>query len=150
MTGAYPRIASLTNPTKKMSKSDLEKHSKILLTTPPDQIRATISRALTDSISGIYSSPDRPGVTNLLQILAALENKSVSGIEHEVRDLDMRKFKERIAESTISALSEIQSRYEQGRRDKSWLEKARKDGNERARHVASHRITQIKKVVGLI
>ena len=68
-----------------MSKSDGEKYSKILLTTPPDQIRTIISRALTDSLPGVYASPDRPGVTNLLSILAAFENKSIAEIEKEVQ-----------------------------------------------------------------
>lgn len=148
--GTYPRITSLTNPTKKMSKSDGEKHSKILLTTPPDQIRTIISRALTDSLPGVYASADRPGVTNLLSILAAFENKSIAEIENEVRDLNMRAFKERIAESIITALSEIQSRYNQVNRDKSWLERVRKEGNERARQISSKRITEIKRVVGLL
>ena len=150
IVGAYPRIASLTNPMKKMSKSEGEKYSKILLTTPPDQIRTIISRALTDSLPGIYVSPDRPGVTNLLSILAAFENKSITEVESEVRDWNMRKFKERLAESIITSLSEIQSRYNQVREDKLWLEKMRKDGNERARQVASQRIKEVKRVVGLL
>jgi tryptophanyl-tRNA synthetase len=135
---------------KKMSKSDGEKYSKILLTTPPDQIHTTIARALTDSIPGVYASFDRPGVTNLLHILAAFENKSVQEVEKEVSDLTMREFKARVSWSVISALSGIQTRYERVRGDKSWLEKARKDGNERARQVASQRITEIKRVMGLL
>ena len=150
MIGAYPRITSLTNPTKKMSKSDGEKYSKILLTTPPDQIRTIISRALTDSLPGVYASPDRPAVTNLLSILSAFENKSIAEIEKEVRDLNMRAFKERIAESIITALAVIQSRYNQVKEDKSWLERVRKEGNAKARQVASQRITEIKRVVGLL
>ena len=62
----------------------------------------------------------------------------------------MRAFKERIAESIITALSGIQSRYNQVKEDKSWLEKVRKEGNERARQIASQRITEIKRVVGLL
>jgi tryptophanyl-tRNA synthetase len=147
---AYPRITSLTNPMKKMSKSDGEKYSKILLTTPPDQIRTIISRALTDSLPGVYASPDRPGVTNLLSILAAFGNKSITEIENEVRDLNMRTFKERIAESIVIALSGIQSRYHQVKEDKLWLERVRKEGNERARQIASQRITEIKRAVGLL
>jgi tryptophanyl-tRNA synthetase len=133
-----------------MSKSDTDKYSKILLTTPPDQIRAIVSRALTDSISGIYSSPDRPGVTNLLQILAGLENKIIAEIEEQVQKLTMREFKERIAETIVNELSTIQSRYQEVRGDKSWLEVVRKDGNERARYIANQRITEIKTVMGLL
>ena len=133
-----------------MSKSDQEKYSKILLTTPPNEVRKIISRAVTDSIPEIYSSPDRPGVTNLLQILAAVENKSIIEIEKEARGLNIQFLKERIAEGIITELSGIQERYEQIRGDKSWLERAKKEGNEQARQVANERMIEIKRVVGLI
>lgn len=148
--GAYPRIASLTNPTKKMSKSDLEKNSKILLTTPPKTIRTIISRALTDSIPGVYSSPDRPGVTNLLNILAAFENFPVEKLEDEMREWKMREFKDRVAESVVSGLEGIQGRYEEVKGDKKWLERVRREGNEKARGIASERIKEIKRIVGLL
>lgn len=133
-----------------MSKSDPDNNSKILLTTPPNKLRSIILRAITDSSPGVYASPDRPGVTNLLQILAALENKTITQMEIEVHNMSMREFKERIAESMINALSGIQERYEEVRGNTAWLEKVRKDGNERARDIASRRIMEIKKVVGLI
>ena len=133
-----------------MSKSDSEKYSKILVTTTPDEIRTIISRALTDSMPGVYASPERPGITNLLNILAAFEDTAVAELEEEVRSLTMREFKERVAESIISGLSEIQSRYNQVKGDISWLEKARTEGRERARHVANQRMIEIKKAVGLL
>jgi len=148
--GAYPRIASLTNPLKKMSKSSLDKSSKILLTTPPATIRTIISRALTDSLPGVYSSPDRPGVTNLLNILAAFEGRTTQELESEVREWNMRRFKERVAQSVVDGLKDIQRRYEEVRGDRGWLERVRREGNERAREVASQRISQIKRIVGLL
>jgi tryptophanyl-tRNA synthetase len=148
--GAYPRIASLTNPLKKMSKSSLDKSSKILLTTPPATIRTTISRALTDSLPGVYSSPDRPGVTNLLNILAAFEGRTTQELESEVREWNMRRFKERVAQSVVDGLKDIQRRYEEVSGDRGWFERVRREGNERAREVASQRISQIKRIVGLL
>jgi len=150
LIGAYPRIASLTNPLKKMSKSSLDKSSKILLTTPPTTIRTIISRALTDSLPGVYSSPDRPGVTNLLNILAAFEGRTTQDLESEVREWNMRRFKERVAQSVVDGLKDIQRRYEEVSGDRGWLERVRTEGNERAREVASQRISQIKRIVGLL
>lgn len=133
-----------------MSKSDPEIYSKILLTTPPDQIRKAISRALTDTFDGIYISPERPGITNLLNILAALENKRIEEVEKEFHDWGKKEFKERVAESIIAELLIIQKRYEYVRGDLKWLERIRKRGNERARYFANQRIKLIKEIAGLL
>ena len=133
-----------------MSKSDVGKYSKILLTTPPDEIRLIISRAVTDSIPGVYASPERLGVTNLLHILAAFENTTVPKLENRVRNLTMREFKEIVAERIVTALLPIQSRYQDVRQDRTWLEDVKKRGNEKARQVANQRITEIKEVIGLL
>ena len=132
-----------------MSKSDGDNNSKILLTTPPDQIRLRIARALTDSFDGVYASPERPGVTNLLQVLAAFENATIEELEKEVGDWSLRNFKERVAETIVSSLRGIQERYQEVQGNKSWLEEVRNEGNERARQIAYERISLIKSVVGL-
>jgi tryptophanyl-tRNA synthetase len=132
-----------------MSKSDENKSSRILLTTHPDQVRRSLSRAITDSESGIYSSPSRPGVTNLLNILSAFENKTIQEIEGEVKNLSMRDFKERVAESIIAGLAPIQERYKQVASNRQWLTMMRLEGNSRAREIAARRMMEIKKIVGL-
>jgi tryptophanyl-tRNA synthetase len=148
--GSSPRITSFTDPTKKMSKSAPDEFSKIVLTTPPDRIHYIIRRALTDSIPGIYSSPERPGITNLLTILAAFEGKTVGELETEMRDWPMKLFKERLAESIIKGLEVVRARYEQVKGDEGWLERVRRDGNGRAKDVASRRMVEIKRAVGLL
>jgi tryptophanyl-tRNA synthetase len=133
-----------------MSKSDTELYSNILLTTPPDQIRKIIFRALTDSLPGVYASPERPAITNLLNLLSAFENIPVSDLETELRNSPIKTLKERVTESITNGLKDIQSRYAEVQGNTSWLEKIRKQGNEQARQVAAERITEIKKVVGLL
>ncbi|KAF5395956.1 Mitochondrial tryptophan--tRNA ligase [Paragonimus heterotremus] len=69
-----PKINSLRDPTKKMSKSDPSLGGTIFLSDPPDTIRSKVRRAQTDSIRKIYYDVEhRPGISNLLRILAALE-----------------------------------------------------------------------------
>jgi tryptophanyl-tRNA synthetase len=145
--GAYPRIASLTNPSKKMSKSANEK--TIFLTTPPSEIETLISRALTDSLPGITASPDRPGFTNLLNISAAFENISVEELERKVSGWRVKEFKEYVAHTIIKGLEPIQKRYAEVKGDTAWLEKVRRHGNQRARRVAVERMEMIKSLVGL-
>ena len=150
VVGAYPRIASFTRPTNKMSKSNTDNNSKILLTTDPTQIRKIIARALTDDIPEIYASPTRPGVTNLLIILSALQGTTMGETEINVKGLKMAEFKDRVTSAIVNELTPIQKRYEEVKGNRSWLEGVRNEGNERARKVASQRIREIKTMVGLV
>jgi len=150
MQGSFPRIASFRNPMRKMSKSDRAKASKVLLTTPPEEVRSIIARAVTDSIDGVYASPDRPGVTNLLQILAAFRGASISDVEAEVRNCSMREFKDKVSEAVTKELVSIQARYKEVWGNRDWLEEMRKLGNARAREIASERMVEIKKTIGLL
>jgi tryptophanyl-tRNA synthetase len=133
-----------------MSKSSSDQNSKILLTTPATQIQQIIKRALTDSISDVYPSPDRPAVTNLINILSAFEQRPIDEITLSIRGLSMKQFKERVAESIIVGLRDIQQRYENVKDNSAWLEKVRQEGNTSARQVAGRRIQEIKKAIGLL
>jgi tryptophanyl-tRNA synthetase len=76
MIASTKRVMSLTDPSKKMSKSDPNPRSKINLTDSADDIRQKITKAKTDSIMGITWDPtQRPEVANLLQIFSALSGR---------------------------------------------------------------------------
>lgn len=78
------RIRSLTDPTKKMSKSSLDQKSKINLSDTPDQARKKIMSATTDSIGQInFDWQRQPGITNLLQLLALLSGRSQADVNAE-------------------------------------------------------------------
>jgi len=136
-----------------MSKSDPSNFTRIHITTPPSEIDLLFQKAASDSIRGIYASPDRPGITNLFQILSAFEDTPIGMLEQEFREMErwwsVAALKERTAKAVIRGLEPVRERYEQVRGDKEWLERVRRRGNERARKVASERIKKIKEVVGL-
>src|SRR6266404_5032390 len=77
------RIMSLDDPTKKMSKSDPNPHSRINLLDDPKTIKQKIARATTDSLRLITFDPERPGIYNLLTIYQALTGQSQQEIEAE-------------------------------------------------------------------
>jgi tryptophanyl-tRNA synthetase len=131
-----------------MSKSIGNKYSNIYLTTPPSEIRVNIGRALTDSIDKIYSHESRPGITNLLTILSAMENRPINELEREVCDYSPKKFKQRVADSLIMGLSEVQRRYDEVKGDSAWLNRVRESGNKRAQKIARERMAEIREVVG--
>ncbi|KAI9672427.1 MAG: Tryptophan--tRNA ligase, mitochondrial [Trizodia sp. TS-e1964] len=110
------RIMSLKEPNLKMSKSHRNPKSRILITDSDEEIYNNIKQALTDSISGVsYDPENRPGVSNLLDIMAYLESGSTSPYElaANFKELSMREFKERVAECVIANLSGIRARFQQ-------------------------------------
>ncbi len=77
------RVMSLSEPDKKMSKSSTNENSYILVMDPPEVILRKFKRAVTDSEGGVYRSPDKPGVSNLIEIYAAVTGKSPEAVEQE-------------------------------------------------------------------
>lgn len=132
-----------------MSKSIINKYSNIYLTTPAAEIQSLIGRALTDSINEIYPDERRPGITNLFTILSAMENRPIDELANEIRGYTAKLFKQRVAESVIKGLSEVQRRYDEVRCDSEWIRKVREHGNERAQKLARERMEKIRAAIGL-
>jgi tryptophanyl-tRNA synthetase len=109
-TGA--RIMSLQDPTAKMSKSDLDEGSRILILDDPDTIRQRVKRAVTDSGRDVrYDWEEKPGVSNLIEVLALFSGMSIEAIEAEYGDAGYGSFKEVVAEAIITGLAPIRSAY---------------------------------------
>ncbi|ORY16070.1 tryptophanyl-tRNA synthetase [Clohesyomyces aquaticus] len=110
------RIMSLTQPTKKMSKSDEDPRSRILITDSQEEIYKKIKSALTDSIDGISYDPDtRPGVSNLIDIMYHMDEGVASSAEELAKDfkgLSMRALKEKVAETIEVHIRPVGERYE--------------------------------------
>jgi tryptophanyl-tRNA synthetase len=106
------RIRSLTDPTKKMSKSSLDEKSKILLVDSPEVASKKIMNATTDSIGEIHFNWEtQPGVTSLLQILALLTNKDQSLINTEWEGTkSYGDFKKAVAKAVADFLEDFQSK----------------------------------------
>lgn len=108
------RIMSLKRPTQKMSKSDDDPKSRILITDSAVDVFAKIKGAVTDSEAGISYDPERrPGVSNLVEILKHMTNSPLScrTIAEDHQNSSMRAFKEFVAEAVINELSGIRSRF---------------------------------------
>lgn len=104
------RIMSLTEPTKKMSKSDTRSSSTIFLDEDPEEAYQKIMNAVTDSENSVYISDKKPGITNLINILAALEDREPESVAEECKRLNYRDFKQRVAESVRDFLISFQGR----------------------------------------
>jgi len=146
-TGA--RIMSLTEPTKKMSKSADNPKSYILLLDDLAQIRNKIKSAVTDSDGFIKFDPKKkPGISNLLTIYSALTDHSIKQLEEMYENKNYQVFKNDLAEVVADAIRPIQSKYFEIM-NSTELDRILDQGAEKARHVASKKLMKVYKRLGL-
>lgn len=108
------RVMSLQEPTKKMSKSDDNQTATVYLLDTPKDIEKKIKRAQTDSDNAVrYDAAAKPGISNLMDIYAAVTEKRHEDIEWEFAGQGYGSFKKAVAEAVISVLEPIQQRYEE-------------------------------------
>ena len=143
------KVMSLTDPTKKMSKSDPNEKSCIYLTDPENIIRKKIASAVTDSETCVkYDVENKPGISNLLTILSACTNKSISELEEEFKDANYGTFKKAVADAVVDLLKPIQEKFNDYINSKE-LDEILNKGRDNASYVASKMIRKVYKKIGL-
>ena len=143
------RVMSLQEPTKKMSKSDDNQTATVYLLDTPKDIEKKIKRAQTDSDNAVrYDREATPGISNLMDIFAALTDKSHEEIEKAYAGQGYGTFKKDVAEATISVLEPIQKRYAE-LIDTPELDVILTKGAEKAREKASKTYEAVTKAMGL-
>ncbi len=143
------KIMSLTEPARKMSKSDQE-DSYIALTDTPDTVRRKFRRAVTDSDAEIRFDPEnKPGVSNLLVILSALGGEGMDALCARLSAQGYGVLKEETAQAVIAALAPIQERFHQLMADRGYLTAVLKNNAERAQMMALRTLRKVYKKVGL-
>ena len=130
------RVMALDDPTSKMSKSAPTPAGYVELLDEPDVVRRKIRRAKTDSGSEVISSPEKPAITNLLNIYAGLTGLPVPEIEERYRGRGYGDFKKDLGEVVIGALAPIRERSLELLDDPKELDDLLESGAERAREVA--------------
>lgn len=145
------RIRSLQDPTRKMSKSDENQAGCLYLTDEPAVLRKKIMSAVTDSGSDILAREDKPGIANLLAILAAMRRQPVPQLEDEYNGrINYGEFKALVADAVIEGLAPIRDRYRQLSADKAELEKILQAGAEAAQRRAARLLGKVYRKVGLV
>lgn len=108
------RVMALTDPTSKMSKSEANEKSRVLVLDAPDVVRKKIKSAVTDSDPDVrFDVAAKPGVSNLLEIMSSCTGRSVDSLVDEYGGAGYGVFKEAVAEAVIAELAPIRSAYEQ-------------------------------------
>ena len=144
------KVMSLQDPTKKMSKSDDNPNSYILIMDPPEVIRKKISRAVTDSIGVVNYTDEQPGVKNLLDILISIKGYTKDEVVDLYKDKGYADLKKDVADTIIDELAPIQEKVNILLKDKKALEEIYKLGAEKANYVAIKNLRKMQKKIGLI
>ena len=148
--GKIPRLKSLRFPDQKMSKSEGEDSGRINLTDNPDVIRKKLRKAVTDSINGVnYDPVARPGISNLVSIVAALKSISVDEVCKEYVNKQSVQLKDDLVELLVNELRPIQNKMQELKTDVAHVHKILSTGSERASELAGRNYNQIETVIGL-
>ena len=143
------RVMSLTDGTRKMSKSDPSDMSRINLLDTPEQIQQKIKRCKTDPIKGLtFDDPERPECNNLLTLYMLLSGKTKQEVASECQDMGWGQFKPLLTQTAIAALKPIQDKYQAVMADKGYLESVLRDGRQKAEAIANDTLTEVKVALG--
>jgi tryptophanyl-tRNA synthetase len=145
------KIADLQDPSVKMSKSSSSPQGIVDVLEDPTSIRKKIARAVTDMGTEVRADEEaKPGITNLMQIYAALTGSSVEEIGQRYAGAGYGTFKHDLAEIVVDALAPIRERTEKMLADEAELDQLLADGAARAREVARGTMALVRDRVGFL
>ena len=143
------RIMALDDPTKKMSKSAENIHSRISLLDEPSKIKKSIMKATTDSDGVVrFDAENKPGISNLLNIYSVLSGMTIPELETRYEGKGYGDFKKDLVEVVVEALAPIKKNYEEIRHSEELI-KILKDGAVRADAIAQKTMKRVKDNFGL-
>jgi tryptophanyl-tRNA synthetase len=153
--GVYPevgaRIKNLQEPERLMSTTRGAPQGVVRIVDPPDVIRKKFKSAVTDSGSEVRHSPeDKPGISNLLEIMSVATGEPVPALEARYDGGGYGRFKEDVGESVVGLFAPIQQRYEELRGDEPRLREMLSLGAGKAREAAAPTLEQMYERMGFV
>jgi tryptophanyl-tRNA synthetase len=142
------RIMDLQEPERKMSTTGGTPQGTVLVLDEPDAIRKKFGSAVTDSGREIVRSPDKPGVTNLIDILAVARGIDQAQVEAEFEGSGYGDFKKAVAEAVVGLLEPVQEGYRELRGDEAELDRILGIGAEKARAIAAPIVADVRERMG--
>jgi tryptophanyl-tRNA synthetase len=151
--GRYPtvgtRIGDLQEPERKMSTTGGTPKGTVHLLDPPDVLRKKIRSATTDSGDEIVRRDDKPGISNLIEIMAAARGVAPEAIEQEFAGSRYGDFKVAVGDAVVEWLAPLQARYPELRADDDELEGILEAGADKARAMARETLADVREAMGV-
>jgi tryptophanyl-tRNA synthetase len=152
--GQYPevgaRIMDLQEPTKKMSTTGGTEAGTVRVLDEPDVIRKKFKSAVTDSGREIRRGDDKPGVTNLVDILSVASGKSPGELEVDYEHAGYGQLKEDVGEAVVALVAPVRERYLELRADPAELRRLLGQGAEQAREAAAPTLETMYERMGFV
>ena len=143
------RIMDLQNPTSKMSTTSEHENGRIHVLDEPNVVTKKIKSAVTDSGAEVRRAPDKPGISNLIEILSVIQDRSPESVEQEFEGQQYGAFKGAVAEAVVDYLTPVRERYHELRDDEAELRRILQDGAGRARAIAADTLADVRERMGV-
>jgi tryptophanyl-tRNA synthetase len=143
------RIMDLQDPTRKMSTTGASELATVYVLDEPRAIEKKLKSAVTDSGSDVRRDPQKPGVSNLIEILAAVRDVEPQAIESELADARYGELKAAAAAAVVDYLAPVRERYDALRADEQALEAILGDGAARASAIAADTLADVRERMGV-
>jgi tryptophanyl-tRNA synthetase len=143
------RIMDLQDPTRKMSTTGGSEQGTVYVLDEPAAIEKKFKSAVTDSGSQVRRAPDKPGVSNLIEILAAVRASQPAEVEAELAEARYGELKTTVAGAVVDYLAPVRESYERLRADEDALEQILGDGAARAEAVAADTLADVRERMGV-
>jgi tryptophanyl-tRNA synthetase len=152
--GVYPevgaRIMDLQEPTRKMSTTGGTPMGTVGVLDQPDVVRKKFRSAVTDSGREVRRADDKPGVSNLIDILSVASGRSPAEIEAEYGDGGYGQFKQDVGEAVVELLAPVQERFAELRGDEAELLRLLRIGADKAREASAPTLDAMMRRMGFV
>jgi tryptophanyl-tRNA synthetase len=132
-----------------MSTTGGSEQGTVYVLDEPDTIRRKFKRAVADSGREIVRREDKPGISNLVEILAVARGVAPEAIEREFDGSGYGDFKTAVADAVVEWLAPVRERYHALRGDEAELERILAAGADKARAIASNTVADVRDVMGV-
>jgi tryptophanyl-tRNA synthetase len=146
--GVGARIMDLQAPERKMSTTGGTPQGTVLVLDDPKTVAKKIRSAVTDSGDEVRRAPDKPGVTNLIEILAAVRGTPPATVESEFASSRYGDFKTAVADAVVEYLTPVRERYSEIRADEAGLQRTLAAGAEKAHAIAADTLADVRCAMG--
>jgi len=144
------KIMDLQDPTSRMSTSLSADLGVVRVLDPPDSIRRKLRSAVTDSGRDVVRAEDKPGITNLIEIMAVATGESPEAVEGRYDGAGYGKFKEEVGEAVVELLDPVRLRYAELRGDPQRLHEILAQGAAKAHAIAAATLARVHERVGFV
>jgi tryptophanyl-tRNA synthetase len=144
------RVKDLQLPEKRMSTTAGTEQGTVYILDEPDVVRRKFKSAVTDTGREIVRGPDKPGISNLIELMAAARDITPERVEAEYADAPgYADFKRHVGEAMVELLAPVRERYVPLREDTAALEEVLRKGADKARAIAADTLSLVRTRMGL-